>query len=63
MDGYERTKGFSEATPSCSLVSGQGDPPSPPTPGEELGREVYFINVIMALSDNTTRIQVVGTRG
>ena len=52
MDGYERTKGFSEATPSCSLVS-----------GEEVGREVYFINVIMALSDNTTRIQVVGTRG
>ena len=60
MDGYERTKGFSEATPSCSLVSGQGDPPPP---SEDVGREVYFINVIMALSDNTTRIQVVGTRG
>ena len=39
------------ATPSCSLVSGQGDPPPV---------KRWEVNVIMALSDITTRIQVVG---
>ena len=48
MDDYERTKGFSKATPSCSLVSGQGDP----------SQEMYFGGFWFALSQQCSTAAV-----